>query len=128
MLSAEITMPDQGFLSRFIGRLRFPQLFFLAAILLGIDLVVPDAIPFLDEALLALLTAMLSMLRRRAPQPDPGPPDRDRIEKNVTPREALRRPPRQAGGTPGQAPAPRKMPGTYSGSAARPRKRSDASV
>ena len=77
-------MPDQGFLSRFIGRLRFPQLFVLVALLLGIDLVVPDVIPFLDEALLALLTAMLSMLRRREPQPDPGSPDR--IEKNVTPR------------------------------------------
>ena len=79
-------MPDQGFLSRFIGRLRFPQLFVLAAILLGIDLAVPDIIPFLDEALLALLTAMLAMLRRRDPQPDPGPPEPERIEKNVTPR------------------------------------------
>ena len=77
-------MLDQSFLSRFIGRLRFPQLFVLAAILLGIDLAVPDVIPFLDEALLALLTAMLSMLRRRDPQPDPDPPGR--IEKNVTPR------------------------------------------
>lgn len=77
-------MPDQGFLSRFIGRLRFPQLFVLAALLLGIDLAVPDVIPFLDEALLALLTAMLAMLRRRDPQPDPDPPQR--IEKNVTPR------------------------------------------
>jgi hypothetical protein len=80
----EMTMPDQGFLSRFIGRLRFPQLFVLAAILLGVDLAVPDVIPFLDEALLALLTAMLAMLRRRDPQPDPDP--QKRIEKNVTPR------------------------------------------
>ena len=77
-------MPDQNFLSRFIGRLRFPQLFFIAALLLGVDLVIPDVIPFLDEALLALVTAMLAMLRRRDPQPDPRPPER--IEKNVTPR------------------------------------------
>jgi len=77
-------MPDQNFLSRFIGRLRFPQLFVLVALLLGVDLVVPDVIPFLDEALLALLTAMLAMLRRREPEPDPGQPGR--IEKNVTPR------------------------------------------
>ena len=77
-------MPDQGFLSRFIGRLRFPQLFVLVAILLGVDLAVPDVIPFLDEALLALLTAMLAMLRRRSPQPDPGPSKQ--IEKDVTPR------------------------------------------
>lgn len=78
-------MPDQGFISQFIGRLRFPQLFFLAAILLGVDLIVPDVIPFLDEALLALLTAMLAMLRRPDPQPGPGEPP-ERIEKNVTPR------------------------------------------
>ena len=58
-------MPDQGLISRFIGRLRFPQLFFLAAILLGVDLIVPDVIPFLDEALLALLTAMLAATRPR---------------------------------------------------------------
>lgn len=76
-------MPSQGFLSHFIGRLRFPQLFIVAAILLAIDLVVPDAIPFLDEALLALVTAMLAVLRRRDPQPTPDPPER--IEKNVTP-------------------------------------------
>ena len=79
-------MADQGLLSRFIGRMRFPQLFFLAALLLGADLVIPDFIPFVDEALLALLTAMLAMLRRRDPQPDPGRPDDVRIEKNVTPR------------------------------------------
>ena len=76
----------QGFLSRFIGRLRFPQLFIVAAILLGADLVIPDVIPFVDEALLALLTAMLSMLRRREPQPGPDPDPRGQIEKNVTPR------------------------------------------
>ncbi len=78
-------MPDQGFISQFIGRLRFPQLFLLAAILLGVDLIVPDVIPFLDEALLALLTAMLAMLRRPDPQPGPGEPP-ERTEKNVTPR------------------------------------------
>ena len=78
-------MLDQNFVSRFIGRLRFPQLFFLAAVLLGIDLAIPDVIPFLDEALLALVTAMLAMMRRRDPQPDPGRPP-ERIEKNVTPR------------------------------------------
>jgi hypothetical protein len=76
-------MPDQGFLSRFIERLRFPQLFIITAILFGVDLVVPDVIPFLDEVLLALLTAMLAMLRRRDPQPDADP--QKRIEKNVTP-------------------------------------------
>jgi hypothetical protein len=74
----------QDLLSRFLGRLRFPQLFVVAAILFVADLAIPDFIPFVDEILLALLTAMLSMLRRRDPQPDPAPPER--IEKNVTPR------------------------------------------
>lgn len=77
-------MLDQNILSQFIGRLRFPQLFILAAVLFGIDLVIPDPIPFLDEALLALLTAMLAMLRRPDPQPDPRRPEKS--EKNVTPR------------------------------------------
>ena len=39
----------------------------------------------LRYALLALLTAMLAMLRRPDPQPGPGGPP-ERIEKNVTPR------------------------------------------
>lgn len=81
-------MLPQGLLSRFIERLRFPQLFVVAALLLGADLIIPDMIPFVDEALLALLTAMLGMLRRREPQPDPraDPKAAGRIEKNVTPR------------------------------------------
>lgn len=79
-------MPGQGFLAQFIGRLRFPQLFTVAAILLVLDLVIPDAIPFVDEALLALLTAMLSMLRRRAPEGDADADPPERRERNVTPR------------------------------------------
>ncbi|HVR97341.1 MAG TPA: DUF6116 family protein [Thermoanaerobaculia bacterium] len=76
----------QGFLSRYFGRLRFPQLFALTAILLGIDLVIPDVIPFFDEAMLALLTTMLALLRRPEPQPAPDPDPSKRIEKDVTPR------------------------------------------
>ena len=76
----------QGFLSRYFGRLRFPQLFALTAILLGIDLVIPDVIPFFDEAMLALLTTMLALLRRPEPQPAPDADPSKRIEKDVTPR------------------------------------------
>lgn len=81
-----LSMPAQGFLSQFIGRLRFPQLFTVAAILLVLDLIIPDAIPFVDEALLALLTAMLSMLRRRDPRDPQDAEAPKRSEKNVTPR------------------------------------------
>ncbi len=51
---------------KFLHRLRFWQLFLLAAALLGIDLLIPDPIPFLDEALLAVLTYALSRWKKPA--------------------------------------------------------------
>jgi hypothetical protein len=53
--------------TRFAAGLRFPTLFALAAGLFLVDLVVPDFIPFVDEALLALLTVLIGSLRRRRP-------------------------------------------------------------
>jgi hypothetical protein len=53
--------------TRFATGLRFPTLFALAAGLFLVDLVVPDFIPFADEALLALLTVLIGSLRRRRP-------------------------------------------------------------
>jgi len=70
------------FIQRFVGRLRFPQLFLLTAALFVLDFFIPDPIPFFDEILLALTTALLAMLRRPEP-PTAGAP---REEKNVTPR------------------------------------------
>jgi hypothetical protein len=70
-----------GLFQRFFGRLRFPQLFVLAAVLFVADLAVPDLIPFADEILLGLLTTMLGALKR--PEPEPAAPP---LEKNVTPR------------------------------------------
>ncbi|HUP25667.1 MAG TPA: DUF6116 family protein, partial [Thermoanaerobaculia bacterium] len=52
----------------FLQRLRFPQLFVLLLILFFVDLLVPDPIPFIDEALLGLLTLIMGSLRRRDPQ------------------------------------------------------------
>ncbi len=69
-----------GFIQRFLGRLRFPQLFLLAAALFVLDFFIPDPIPFFDEIFLAVLTAMLALIRR------PEPPPAERVEKNVTPR------------------------------------------
>ena len=48
----------------FLDSLRSRQLFVLAAALLAIDLLVPDPIPFLDEALLAVLTYTLSRWKK----------------------------------------------------------------
>jgi len=41
-------------------RLRFPVLFAISAALFAVDLVVPDVIPFVDEILLGLATALLA--------------------------------------------------------------------
>ena len=61
----------QHFFARLTERLglRFPALFFLFAALTVADLIVPDAIPLIDEILLALVTLLLGLLRERAPKP-----------------------------------------------------------
>jgi hypothetical protein len=48
----------------FLARLRYRSLFLVAAALLAIDLVIPDAIPFADEVLLGIVTIVLSRLRK----------------------------------------------------------------
>ena len=77
-----------GLFQRFFGRLRFPQLFTLAAILFIVDLLIPDLIPFADEILLGLMTTLFASWKARVPEssgtsaePAAKPP-----EKDVTPR------------------------------------------
>jgi hypothetical protein len=80
-------------LTRWLGRLRYPQLFGLAGALLLLDFVVPDPIPFLDEVLLGAVTLLLSQLKSgawRRGDGDPGdgyPGDREPRVKDVTPRD-----------------------------------------
>jgi Family of unknown function (DUF6116) len=63
-----------GWLVARLTRLRFPVLFLLAAALFVVDLVVPDFIPFADEVLLGLATALLASWRtRRVPAGDDAP-------------------------------------------------------
>lgn len=64
---------------RFASGLRFPQLFMLAALLFILDLLIPDLIPGIDEALLALATIALGTWKDRREQPKPP-------TKDVTPR------------------------------------------
>jgi len=52
-------------LQRLARRLRFPWLFALTALLFGVDLVVPDALPLVDELLLGLTTLLLGSWRKR---------------------------------------------------------------
>lgn len=54
-----------GWLIARLTRLRFPALFAFAATLFVIDLLVPDVIPFADEILLGLVTALLASVKRR---------------------------------------------------------------
>jgi hypothetical protein len=50
---------------RWLGGLRFPQLFLVFAGLFAVDFVVPDLIPFVDEIMLGVATLLLGSLRRR---------------------------------------------------------------
>ena len=59
------------FVSR-AAQLRFPKLFALTAVLFALDLVVPDVIPFADELLLGLATALLGSWRSRKSAPPPA--------------------------------------------------------
>jgi hypothetical protein len=49
----------------FASRLRFPWLFAVTALLLVVDLMLPDPVPLLDELVLALLTLLFGAWRRR---------------------------------------------------------------
>jgi hypothetical protein len=72
-----LTAASRGAITRWISSLRFPWLVAIAAAVFFADLVVPDFLPFVDEILLALLTAGLAMLRKKrrpaAATPAPRP-------------------------------------------------------
>lgn len=61
-----------GFVQQFAAGLRFPQLFWLTAILFLLDVLIPDLIPFADEILLGLATLLLGSWKRKRGEP-PGP-------------------------------------------------------
>ena len=69
-----------GLVRRYLGRLRFPWLFVVTLAVFGVDLAVPDVIPFVDEVLLALTSLLLGSLRKRKDErtslPE-DPPGRD---------------------------------------------------
>jgi len=50
---------------RWASRLRFPYLLLLVSVLFVGDLIVPDVIPFADEIILGLVTALLASLRKK---------------------------------------------------------------
>ena len=73
-------------LGSFGAKLRFPQLFIIAATLFFVDLLIPDMIPFIDEILLGLLTLLLGSMQNKPemPQGEMRQGDKPPI-KDVTP-------------------------------------------
>ena len=55
----------QGIIRQFMSRLRFPQLFLLLVSLFTVDMVTPDPIFLIDEAILGVLAVMFGMWRSR---------------------------------------------------------------
>lgn len=66
-------------LGRFGARLRYPHLFLIAAVFFGIDFILPDGLPFLDEIALGI-AALLFGLWRNGRAGEPVPPPRNRPE------------------------------------------------
>ena len=60
------TMPNPlvAPLLRWLSRLSYPRLFVVAAVLFGLDMVIPDVIPFADEILLGLATLLLARWKK----------------------------------------------------------------
>ena len=60
---------------RWASGLRFPVLFFVTLLLFGVNVFVPDVIPFVDEILLGLGALLLANWRkRRVDDPETNPP------------------------------------------------------
>ena len=66
----------QGLIRGFLSGLKFPQLFLILLGLFAIDLVTPDPIFLVDEAILGVLAVMLGTWRKRHDEPE---------MKNITP-------------------------------------------
>ncbi len=63
--------PATNVFTRWAAGLRWPWLFVIAAVLLVIDLIVPDFVPLLDELLLALATLLFAAWKQRKPRVAP---------------------------------------------------------
>lgn len=56
-----------------LSRLSYPRLFLVTATLFGINLLVPDPLPLVDEVVFGL-AAMILAKRKRTPKPGDGAP------------------------------------------------------
>lgn len=64
--------PLIGTLVAYFANLRFPVLFGVTAVLFVLDFFIPDLIPFADEILLGLVTAVFARWKKRK---DPETPE-----------------------------------------------------
>ena len=80
-----VEIPTQSVIARFLAGLATPRLFLVALALFGLDLLIPDLIPFVDEALLAILTLIFARKKSGVTQSltDHGPlPYRRRMSRS----------------------------------------------
>jgi hypothetical protein len=61
----------QNRLMRYASGLRFPRLLAVTAALFVLDLLIPDAVPFVDEILLGLISLLLASRRKRSSEISP---------------------------------------------------------
>ena len=64
----------------FLERLQSSQLLMMLTLLFLLDVIIPDPLPFIDEAILGVLTLLVARWQMRSEPPPPKPPP-----KNVTP-------------------------------------------
>jgi hypothetical protein len=64
-MSDPVPSPWQSLVERLFPRLKYPHLFTLLLALFLVDLLIPDAIPFVDELLLGVLTVLVGSWRTR---------------------------------------------------------------
>lgn len=57
-----------------LSRMRHPHLFLILLVLFGLDMVVPDLVPMVDELMLAILTVLVGTWRRSEEGSPPPPP------------------------------------------------------
>lgn len=61
-------------IERLLPRIKYPWLFVILAAMFVLDLFIPDPIPFLDEAALALMTVLVGSWRTRRAKPTESDP------------------------------------------------------
>ena len=63
----------RGWFKDLTANLRFPKLLLLVVLLFVVDLIVPDFVPFIDEAILGLLAIALANIKKRVRGERDGP-------------------------------------------------------